>query len=188
MNHSHELVDDGKHFIIDPQTREIKHEGQVYMVRGDHNSSVFTFEIPRYIDGHDMSASSEVVINFTNIGTNGTDKNIGAFVCKDVSLAEGESDIVTFSWSASIDATKYAGIVDVSVEFICKDDSGEIIYTWNTDILKDAVFILDSLKNYDEILDQYVDVIADKDSLIESQDAAIEEACNLLDELNGEVI
>lgn len=52
----HDIVDSDPHFVIDPLTRKIiKHTEKSILILGDHNSERFTFELPRYIQGHDMT-------------------------------------------------------------------------------------------------------------------------------------
>lgn len=58
MAHKHPIYDTDPHFKIDGDTRVIINASdvKVALMQGDHNSERFTFEIPRYVDGHDMSA------------------------------------------------------------------------------------------------------------------------------------
>lgn len=57
MSHNHPILDNDPHFKIDKETRMIKDQSQTasILMQGDHNSERYTFEMPRYIDGHDMS-------------------------------------------------------------------------------------------------------------------------------------
>ena len=55
MPHTHPVVDSNLHFVINPLTREITNNSKkVKLMQYDHASEIFTFEIPRYVDGHDI--------------------------------------------------------------------------------------------------------------------------------------
>ena len=61
MAHKHEVIDTDKHFIIDPVTMGFSTESKkTTLMQGDHNCERFTFEIPRFIDKHDMSLCNRV--------------------------------------------------------------------------------------------------------------------------------
>ena len=73
--HKHPVYDTDLHLLIDPITREITNEsGKTVIMQYDHNSERFTFEIPRYVDGHDMSLCN--VVEFHYINTDANDKTI----------------------------------------------------------------------------------------------------------------
>ena len=56
MSHNHNVIDTDAHYKIDGITRTIVNidETKRELVQNDHNSERFTFEIPRYVDGHDF--------------------------------------------------------------------------------------------------------------------------------------
>lgn len=67
MAHVHPVSDDDRLFVIDPTSRSITHDGdEIVLVKGDHNSEVFSFEIPRIVEGHDMSLCDHVRIQYSN--------------------------------------------------------------------------------------------------------------------------
>ena len=67
MAHAHPISDDDRLFIIDPTNRSITYDGDnIVLVKGDHNSEVFSFEIPRIVEGHDMSLCDHVRIHYSN--------------------------------------------------------------------------------------------------------------------------
>lgn len=68
MPHSHSIYDTDKHFLIDPSTRSITAlSDKLTLIQYDHNCERYTFEIPRIIEGHDMSDCDSVEIHFDNI-------------------------------------------------------------------------------------------------------------------------
>lgn len=65
MSHTHNIYDSDMHYVIDPLTRQINNDDadqKVVLVQGDHKSERLTFEIPRYIEGHDMSLCDVVCV------------------------------------------------------------------------------------------------------------------------------
>ena len=69
MAHKHSVYDSDTHFSINPMTRVLKNESssKKSVVQYDHNSERFTFEIPRYIEEHDMLLCNVVHIHYINI-------------------------------------------------------------------------------------------------------------------------
>lgn len=69
VSHTHSIIDSDTYFIIDPITRVIEntaHRKNILMQR-DHKSERFTFELSRYIEGHDMSMCTRAeVITHSN--------------------------------------------------------------------------------------------------------------------------
>ena len=78
MRHIHSIYDTDQHFIIDPIDRSITSEAEkVTLMQNDHLSERFTFELPRYIEGHDMSLTDKVEVHYLNIdGANKRTRNI----------------------------------------------------------------------------------------------------------------
>lgn len=135
MAHTHSIIDTDNRFYIDPITRAVKNNsGKVTLAQNDHNSERFTFEIPRYVDGHDMSLCDKVEVHFVN-QSNGAEKSEDVYTADDVQVSPASNDAVIFSWLISELATKYAGTVQFLVRFVCLDGE-KITYLWNTAIFK----------------------------------------------------
>lgn len=133
MAHEHSVTDVDRHFIIDPVTREIKNEsGKVVLMQHDHNSERFTFELPRYIENHDMSKCNQVQIHYENkeIATDTTFPDL--YEASDFQVSTDDESLVTFSWLISGNATQYVGVLNFSIRFACVADDGTIEYAWNT--------------------------------------------------------
>lgn len=157
MTHDHNLIDSDSRFIIDPVSRGITTDSKkLKLMRGDHNFERYTFEIPRYIDGHDMSLCNDIRINYENIsGTNRTDISTGPYKVID---AEVSDDKVIFSWLLSGNTTKYAGSLQFSVSFKCITNS-IVDYSWSTDTFKNIV-ISDIVSNSgDAVVETYTDIL-----------------------------
>lgn len=174
MSHNSKIQDTETHFIIDPATRTITNvsASNNIIVQYDHNSERFTFEIPRYVDGHDMSESTEVRVNYLNSASTGLSKTPGVYICDDLSISSEDENLVTFSWLLSSAATQYIGFLYFSLQFVCLN--GETIeYAWNTGIYKDIV-IIESINNGESAMTSNVDaLIAYRSEIIAEVSAGI---------------
>ncbi len=179
MPHIHEVLDADKHFIIDPCTGElVNYTPDKNNVRQfAHNSERLTFELPRIIEGHDMSTCNVVEVHFINVSnakaTNDVDsrKNPGLYPVKDLTCttnADGE-EIVRCSWLISKEATQLAGPLLFRLNFICSND-GNIDYLWPTAIYHDF-YVADGINNTDYVVDTYADVLVDFDDRLRALEA-----------------
>lgn len=67
MERKHNIIDSDMRFTVDAVSRRIKSESKkVTLMQNDHNSERFTFEIPRYIEGHDMMLCNKVEVHYLN--------------------------------------------------------------------------------------------------------------------------
>lgn len=134
MEHEHSVTDFDKHFSIDTATREIINEsGKIVLVQGDHKSERFTFKIPRYVDGHDMSLCNLVQVHYTNT----EDKKDGAeaddvYETGDLQIDPYDKQNVIFTWLITANATQYIGPLVFSITYACVADDGTIEYSWST--------------------------------------------------------
>lgn len=135
MNHSHYLYDSDPHFKIDPISRKITNESsnKTTIIQHDHNSERFTFEVPRYIEGHDLSLCNVVEIHYVNIESNTKIIKAGVYSVDDLRIKEGDDDTVVCSWLVSNNATQLVGQLQFLVRFSCvSDTTGTVEYVWNT--------------------------------------------------------
>ena len=159
MPHSHPIYDSDKHFVIDPITRNItNNSSKLIIMQYDHNSERFTFEIPKVIEGHDMSLSDAIRVHFINIGSIKTNTNSGVYEVDDVKVSSDNPDIITFSWLISGAATKYNGNLNFAIRFYCLSDESEIEYSWGTNIYS-GIKVSNGLDNSETIVEDYVDVL-----------------------------
>ena len=138
MGHKHSVYDSDAHFSINPITKVIKNESskKTTLVQGDHNSERFSFDIPRFIEGHDMMQCNLIEVHYDNMET-GTD-NISSdfYEVKDMQISPDDANMVVFSWLIIDTATKYAGSLEFSIKFKCM--TGDVCdYKWNTGINTD---------------------------------------------------
>ena len=155
MAHLHPISDDDRLFVIDPTNRSITYEGDnIVLVKGDLNSEVFSFEIPRIVEGHDMSLCDHVRIHYSNTDRRRKNESKDIYYVTDCVV---NGDVVNFSWTLSGNATKYYGTLSFLVQFCCLDEDGTYSYIWNTDTYK-SIPVYDSYNNSEGVEENYADV------------------------------
>jgi hypothetical protein len=161
MAHIHDVVDTDVHYKIDGITRTITNinETKRELVQHDHNSERLTFEIPRYVDGHDFSECNAVQIHYANLNKLGKVNSSGVYNVTDLHISPEDNTIVVFSWLISDNATIAVGTLNFSIRFACITD-GKVDYAWNTSVFK-GISILETLYNSEEIVEEYPDALAD---------------------------
>ena len=156
MAHTHSVIDDDLSFIIDPSTREIGNGSQkVKLMQYDHNSEQFTFEIPRFVEGHDMSLCNSIRVNYININKSNREQHPGVYEVSDIKV---EEDNIIFSWLVSRNATQYVGPLNFLIKFMCFDENDYITYEWHTDIFKSAS-VSTGMNNEESIEEVYPDIL-----------------------------
>ena len=137
MPHKHSVYDTDMHFRIDAETRAIINQSQVRkkLIQYDHKSERLTFELPKEIDGHDMSLCDKIEIHYMNVGSNVGEVSADMYVVDDKQISKDDTKVVIFSWLIGSSATVYAGSLTFMIRFLCHD-SGLITYSWGTDMYK----------------------------------------------------
>ena len=159
MAHEHSVTDVDKHFSIDSVTREITNEsGKVVLMQHDHNSERFTFELPKTIEGHDMSKCNQVEIHYQNkeIATDTDFEDV--YPVSDFGVSENNPAKFIFSWLISGNATQYVGALNFSIRFACVADDGTIEYAWNT-AKHYGIIVSSSFYNSEAVVAAYSDVL-----------------------------
>lgn len=158
--HVHPVPDTDTYFIIDPITRRIENANRKKSVimQYDHNSERFTFQIPRYIDGHDMMECTSVTVNADNIESETGNANSDAPDMTDLRLNPDDPETVISSWSISRNLTQLAGALSFSIEYKCVDANGEVVYEWSTDTY-DEIEVKARKKNGEAAVTEYTDVL-----------------------------
>ena len=158
MAHKHSVYDSDNHFSIDSLTRSIKNTGsKVVVAQYDHNSERFTFDIPRYIEEHDMSLCNRVEVHYINVSASTREQTTGVYEVEDLGISPDADDVVIFSWLISQNATVYVGPLTFIVRFVCM--TGDVIdYVWNTAI-HTGITVSEAIYNSEIIVEQYADVL-----------------------------
>ena len=159
MAHIHEVIDSDKCFTIDPITRLIVNDAgnkKTQLIQNDHNSERFAFQLPRYIEGHDMSLSNKVEVHYINLDQTSNERSVGVYEVTDLALSE-DNESVLLSWLISNNATKYVGVLSFAICFKCMSDD-VIDYSWNTAI-NSSIQIAKGMYNSEIIIKDYIDVL-----------------------------
>lgn len=163
MAHKHSVYDTDLHFKIDSLTRGITNlsKDKTIIVQHDHNSERFTFEVPRYVDGHDMSLCNVVQVHYLNIEAAKKDnKNAGIYEVEDLQISPDSDDVVILSWLISGNATKYVGSLNFVIRFCCVAEDGTVEYAWNTAVFS-GISVSTGICNTDVVIEDYSDVFFD---------------------------
>lgn len=166
MLHIHNIIDDDRHFTIDPITRQITNTSDKLVIsQYDHDSERFTFQIPRYVEEHDMAECDRIEVHFTNITRTKKEQNDDTYIVEDV---QSDRNAVFFSWLVSRNATQLVGSLKFSVTFLCFDDNDNEIYNWGTDIF-DSIQVIARLDNAESVIESNPDLIESmKKEILES--------------------
>lgn len=159
MAHQHSVYDTDKHFVIDPYSRRIENQSKtkVTLIQNDHESERFTFQIPRYVEEHDMSICNRVEVHYINIAADNSERNPGVYEVKDLQVSPDSDDVVVCSWLISRNATKYIGTLHFALRFACLTD--EVIdYDWRTGIYSEFN-ISETIFNSENVVADYADVL-----------------------------
>lgn len=157
-DHEHAVTDTDKTFTVDPFTRKIiADSGQkTILIQGDHKSEVFTFTIPRYIEGHDMAACNKIYIPYLNTEVEGRNPKFksGVYTVSDITV---NKDTVVFTWEITINSTSIEGVLNFMILLSCMEGN-RVEYRWNTDYFEDVI-VKKSLYSELNFENEYLDVI-----------------------------
>lgn len=156
----HVIADTGERFVISPNNKSIvRPSGQMLnLVQWDHNSERITFEIPRYMDNHDMSMCNRVEIHYLNTDIDTQITNEGLYEVDDLQIDPDDDTKVVCTWLVSQNATQLKGTLSFLLSFKCVQGNGTIDYVWNTAIYTDAS-VISGINVTDAVVEQYVDVL-----------------------------
>lgn len=156
MAHPHPVYDTEPHFTINPVTRQIEpiDSNKTTIIQYDHNSEMLTFEMPRYVDSHDMAVSNKIEIHYLN--TSGHSVSKGVYPVRDLTLDEAGENI-SFTWLISQNATLYKGKLDFLIRFTCLTGT-EVDYVWNTAIYS-GISVSQGIDNSGYVAENYVDIL-----------------------------
>lgn len=156
MEHIHNVKDADMRFSIDAVSRRIRSESKkTALMQNDHNSERFSFELPRYIEGHDMSECNMVEVHYLNIGKK--EQKSGKYTVVDLAVSPETDDKAVFSWLISNNATSLPGKLTFRIHFKCVEDD-VITYAWHTAIFAD-ITISDGINSDESFEMEYVDII-----------------------------
>ena len=170
MSHTDKIKDCDAFFEVDPITRQIKNmtPKKIIIMQGDHNSERFTFSLPRYIEGHDMSKCSNAKIHYINPSR----ETQGTYIAKDLRISPDDEEKVILCWLVSGNVTKNSGKISFLVEFECFEND-VLEYCWHTAPYNE-ISIGETFACEEEVFEQYADILEQwKQNLFGLSDAGI---------------
>lgn len=190
MAHKHPIYDTDKHFVIDPITRNfiVQTDAKLVLMQFDHNSERFTFEIPRYIEEHDMSLCNRVQVHYINTGPGGSYNDV--YEVTDLQISPEDENAVICSWLISQNSTGIAGSLNFVLHYACVTDT-VIDYAWHSNIFS-QVKVLNGISNQECVVEQNADILEQwRQELINAGILAASEAVNnvnmAIKRINGSV-
>ena len=159
MAHQHPVKDTDLHFVIDPVTRVIKNNsGKIVIMQHDHQSEILTFELPRYIDTHDMSLSNTVRVHYINIGSSSKYEPVsGVYEITDLQIDPENENLVTCSWTLTNNTTQLEGTLNFIIRFSCL--TGDTIdYSWSTAIYS-GIIVAKTIDSSDYVMTAIPDIL-----------------------------
>ncbi len=152
----HAVSDSDTRFILDPITaRWSTASEKKTIVQGSHNAERFTFEVPRFIEGHDMSLCNSVQVHYDNIEVKTKNKSGDVYECCDMHL---EDEKLVFTWLISKNATKYRGSLEFTVTLKCVAD-GSLEYEYPTETY-DKLRISRRTENGEAVKEAFSDLLS----------------------------
>lgn len=160
MTHKHEIKNCAHSFRINPSDRGIykTSPNNIILMQGDHNSVRFSFRVPRYINGHDMSLCNKIELNYINISLDKANKTEDVYIVQDMAVDTADEKYILFSWLLSKNATKYAGTLSFLIEFLCVKEDATASYSWHTD--KHTLTMTEGMDNEETVVEAVSDVLA----------------------------
>lgn len=158
--HTHPVPDTDTYFIIDPITRSIENttRKKTIIMQYDHNSERFTFELPRFIDGHDMMNCTSVTVNVDNVEAETGTTNSDAPDMTDLRIHPNDPEKVISSWLITRNSTQLAGHLSFHIEYKCADSNGNVVYEWATDSY-DEIQVKARKKNGEAAVIEHTDLL-----------------------------
>ena len=159
MAHLHEVRDDDTHFIVDPESRTIRNatSSKLILIQNDHNSEILTFEMPRYVEGHDMLLCNEIEIHYDNTDSSTRQQSNGVHIVDDFAISEDDENTIIWTWSIPQHATKFVGSLVFAFRFACLTDA-IVDYAWSTAPYS-GIVIASSIYNGETIVEDYIDIL-----------------------------
>lgn len=152
MNHS--VIDSDTRFVINTITRQLKTDSRkATVIQHDHNSERFTFELPRTVEGHDMSLCNLVEVHYLNTDTKTKQEYKGVYVCDDLHI---DGDNVVCSWLISHQATRLVGKLAFVVRYCCTE-ADVVQYAWNTAVT--VVDVSTGINAAEFVATEYADIL-----------------------------
>lgn len=186
--HTHPTADSDPYFVIDPNTRTMSNGSSepIRIMQYDHDSEILTFELPRFVDGHDMMLCNRVLVHWNNVSEFTVEERAESTDIYDLRVNPKDKSTVICSWTVSRNSTQFSGNLSFLVQYKC-EENGVTTYEWHTDIYSNVEIRSgrnngeQSVLEYTDIIEQWRNrlfgvgdtVLADIDAATEAQKASI---------------
>lgn len=157
--HDHIVGDPDTYFVIDPVSRKITNVSLTtnVLMQNDHDSERFTFELPRYVEEHDMMLCNRVRVHYNNYSEESGIDYEDVYESTDLKINPDNPDTVICTWLVSRNATQQAGVLSFLVQYLCMEGDTPV-YEWHSDIYSDVEVKL-GRNNSEAALLRYTDLI-----------------------------
>ena len=131
-------------------------EWKITVAQYEQDATCLVFDMPRYIDGHDMLACNAKEVHYTT--QNG---GLGVYEIVDAALKKGSDKIITFSWYLSGIATENVGPISFVVRFaeIKNNDPTNILFDWYTLSNNKDIEVIAGMNNGEPVIEPHVDIL-----------------------------
>lgn len=158
MEHKHSVYDSDTRFIIDPIRKIAKNTSKkTTIAQYSHNSERVTFEIPRIVEGHDMSLCDTVEVHYLNVDVKNKEHKSGYYEVDDLRIDPDDPEKVICSWLISENGTQLAGLLNFSLWYVCREN-GVITYNFPT-LTNSELTIGSGIKASEMVISEYIDII-----------------------------
>lgn len=142
-------------FVIDAVSKTIakKTAKKVTITQYEHEATILSFEMPRYIDEQDMSLCNIKEIHYLN-----DKKGQGIFEITDYTINDTN---ITFTWGITQNVTQEAGRISFLIRFAISNpqDYTIIDYDWYTLTNSSDLTVSKGMQNGEAIIVKYADII-----------------------------
>lgn len=189
VDHSHAMSDSDIYFLIDPTTRTMSNgsSNPSFIMQYDHNSTVVTFEIPRFVEGHDMLLCNRVLVHWNNISEFTIDEVAESTELYDLQINPKDATTVICSWTITRNSTQHSGRLAFLIQYECIENEA-VTYEWHTDVYSDM--LVKPGRNYGEqSIIEYTDILEQwRNKLFGTGDSVIADIEAAADALKASVI
>jgi hypothetical protein len=137
----------------------------------DHDSERITFELPKVVEGHDMTTCNRIEVHYLNIDALTKEQRGDLYDVDDIGVSPNDENIAICSWLIDGKATQLVGPLWFRLRFVCTTE-GAVDYAWHTAVYK-GIYVSEGIYNGAQIAEEYSDILAAWDERLEAMEDAI---------------
>lgn len=161
MAHTHPVYDTDRNFLVDPYSRKLINQSpeKIVFMQNDHNCERITFEIPRYVEGHDMSICNRVRVHYINAGTidGKSASHSDAQEIDDLHIDPENEEAVLCSWLIKDTVTGIPGSLSFTIVYECLTGD-RVDYRFSANPYSD-IKILAGIDSSETIVEETYDIL-----------------------------